>query len=120
MPLSGTTGYVIADGVTLSADKWDASLDQVAVNRANFTTAGEPSNSAGQRTGQISLEGPMEDGTVALVRGALVTFKLGLTDTLFVTVNARVTNFNPSNDSNDGPRFKVTAQQHGAATFNLG
>lgn len=119
MAISGIEGYVEADGTRLSADKWSASLEQTAVNRANFTTAGEPSNAGGQRTGTVDLEGPMEDGTVSLTRGAVVTFKLGLTDSIWLSVPARVTNFSPSNDANDGPRFKVTAAQHGAVTFHL-
>jgi hypothetical protein len=112
MPLSGTTGYVLVNGVPKTASKWTASLKQAVIDRANFTTAGEPINSAGQRTGTITLEGPYED-TVGIVLGNLYTFVLGFTPQLLVQVQARVSDFTPSNDCADAPRWSLTAEQFG-------
>jgi hypothetical protein len=117
MALSGTSGYVQADGVAKSGDKWTFNGEQVAVDRANFTTSGEPSNAAGQRTGQITFEGPYEDAPLGVDRGTVYTFKLGITAAIFLSVPGRVTNVTFSNDAKDGPRFSITAQQHGAANL---
>lgn len=118
MPLSGTSGYVNVNGVAKTADKWSGDLDQAAVDRANFTTAGEPSNAAGQRTGDITVEGPYE-AALGILRGTVYTFRLGVTSLLYMDVPARVTRVSVNNDCKDAPRWRVTAKQYGAATLAI-
>lgn len=115
MPLSGITGYVKVNGVKKTGDKWSADLNQQVVDRSNFMTEGEPSNAPGQRTGQITFEGPYE-GVLGMERGIVYAFTLGNTAELGLVVNARVSAINFSNDKDSGPRFKVTAAQYGPAT----
>lgn len=116
-PLSGLTGSIKVDGTEKTADKWDADLDQAVVDRANFTTLGEPLNAAGQRTGQITMEGPYE-GTLGVIRGQLYTFRLVMDNGVEITTQARVSKVKFTNDAKDGPKWVVNAAQYGAATVN--
>jgi hypothetical protein len=114
--ISGTLGSVLVGGISKAGDKWSWSGDQAAVDRANFQTLGEPLNAAGQRTGEVTFEGPVE-GVVGIERGLVYLFKLGVTNTIGVAVSGRVTNVTFTNDAKDGPRFSVKAAQFGAASI---
>ena len=118
MAISGVDGFVQAGGLSLKADKWTADLKQVVVDRSNFTTAGEPLNAAGQRTGDITMEGPYE-GVIGVDRGQLVILTLGISQSqqLAVVLTARVSALNFTNDKDSGPRWSLTASQYGPATI---
>src|SRR5262245_3238094 len=116
MAISGVEGFVQAGGISKPCDKWTASLKQVVVDRSNFMTAGEPLNAAGQRTGDITIEGPYE-APIGIDRGQLVTLTLGISATPFaVVVTARVSDLTVNNDKDSGPRWSITASQYGPAT----
>lgn len=111
-PLSGTLGYVKVNGALKPADKWSGDFDQAVIDRSNFTTAGEPANARGQRTGEMSIEGPYE-GPMGIERGNLYVFLLGSTAGLFITATGRVSKISFTNDKDSGPRFSIKAAQYG-------
>ena len=112
-PLSGVLGSVRVNGLAVPGDKWTANFDQQVVDRSNFNTQGEPSNARGQRTGEISLEGPYE-GPMGIDRGNLYDFTLSVVSgLLFLVVTGRVSNITFSNDKDQGPRFSIRAAQYG-------
>lgn len=115
MALTGLTGYVTVNGAQITGDKFDTSRKQVVVDRSNFTTEGLPLNGPGQKTGEFVVEGPYE-GILGVNEGSLYTFVFGITAVLFLAVQARVSEVNLTQDKNTGPRFRITAEQYGAAT----
>jgi len=118
--ISGTEGSVKAGGVAVEASKWSASLKQAVIDRTNFTTSGEPRNAAGQRTGAITMSGPYSTTTAlhakGIIRGQLVTFVLGITASLAITVQGRVEDVTHDQDKDAGSNWSISAQQYGAAT----
>jgi len=118
MALSPLTGYVQVDGVAKTADQFSSSFRQIAVDRSNYTTEGEPLNSAGQKSGQFTCEGPYE-GVIGISTGNVYAFTAGITALISATVNARVTEFEIFSDHQRGPRWRCTAEQTGAAVLNL-
>jgi hypothetical protein len=116
MAISGTEGFVLKDGVAKPADKWSANLKQVVVDRSNFMTAGEPLNAKGQRTGEVTIEGPYE-APLGIDRGQLVLLSLGLSALPFaISVTVRVSDLVITNDKDSGPRWSITGSQYGAAS----
>lgn len=117
MAISGTEGYVTVGGSELTADKWDYSGKSAIVDRSSFKTDSQPLNAKGQKTGVLNFEGPYEEA-ISVTEGEVYAFVLGLTDTVNLAMNARVENFDISDEHSGGPRFKITAHRTGgAATF---
>lgn len=119
--ISGVEGSCLAGGVALEASDWSADLDQAVIDRSNYTTAGEPSNASGQRTGSISMNGPISTTTAlaakGVTRGTLVLFRLRVTVTLYIEVYGRVSKFNATGSHANGANWSVQASQYGAATI---
>ncbi len=119
--ISGTQGSVLAGGVALEASDWSWDGDQAVIDRSNYTTAGEPRNASGQRTGQISMSGPVSTTTAlaakGVTRGTLVTFRLRVTDTLYVEVQGRVSKYNMTGSHANGANWSIQAAQYGAAAI---
>ncbi len=117
MAISGVSGFMLVNGVAKTADKWSADIKTNIVDRQNYTTGGVPINAAGQGTGDITMEGPYE-GPLNITNGTIYTFFLGINTlgSVGLSVQGRVSSVQFSNDSNDGPRFRVQAAQYGPAT----
>lgn len=119
--ISGTEGSVLAGGVALEASEWTWDGDQAVIDRSNFTTNGEPLNAPGQRTGAISMSGPVSTTTAlaakGVTRGALVTFQLRVTANLRVQVVGRVSKVNYKQNKDSGSDWVINAAQYGAATL---
>lgn len=119
--ISGVEGSVLAGGVALEASEWSFDGDQAVIDRSNFTTAGEPLNAAGQRTGAISMSGPTSTTTLlgpkGVARGALVTFRLKVAANVWVEVRGRVSKFTINQNKDQGSNWSVQAAQYGPATI---
>lgn len=121
--ISGTDGSVTAGGAALEATEWSADLDCAAPDRSSFLSAGSPRNASGQRTGTITMQGPISTTTnltgKGIALGVLVTFKLFISVSagISIQVQGRVTKFNPKNNKDPGPDWSVTAQQYGDPTL---
>ena len=90
MEISGTEGSIMVGVNAIEGSDWSADLDQAIIDRTNFTTLGEPLNASGQRTGSITMNGPVSTTSsltlAGISLGLKVTFKLGITAAIFVTV----------------------------------
>lgn len=119
--ISGVSGAILARGVALEGSEWSADLDQAVVDRSNFTTAGEPLNAAGQRTGTMSMTGPVSTTSSlaarGVARGAVVLFTFRVTAALGVQVYGRVSKVSYSNNKDNGPSWTVQASQYGPAVI---
>lgn len=119
--ISGTEGSVLAGGVALEASDFSWDGDQAVIDRSNYTTQGEPSNAGGQRTGNISMSGPVSTTTAlaakGVTRGTLVLFRLRVTANLWVEVRGRVSKHNLTGSHANGNNWSIQAAQYGAATI---
>ncbi len=119
--ISGTEGRVFSGGVEIEAADWTADLDQAAVDRSSFKTRGEPLNAEGQRTGNITVSGPLSKATLlvdaGVIRGRVVSFRLTATTNVEVTVRARVTKVSYGSTKDNGPNWTINAAQYGAASL---
>lgn len=117
--ISGTEGFVRVGGVAVEASEWRANLKQAVIDRTNFTTGGEPRNAAGQRTGTITMSGPRSTTTnlaaLGITRGSLVTFVLGITASLGLTVVVRIADLDFSQNKDNGSDWSLSGEQYGAA-----
>lgn len=119
--IGGTEVSMLANGVALEVADFGWSGRQAVIDRSNATTAGEPRNASGQRTGQITASGPRSTTTAliakGIVRGALVTFRIRATANIYVEVQARISQEEFSCGHTKGADWSITAEQYGAATF---
>lgn len=119
--ISGTEGSVTGAGVALEASEWDFDGDQAVIDRSNFTTGGEPANAPGQRTGAISMSGPVSRTTAlaakGVTRGSLVVFQLRVTANLMLQVVGRVSKCKWGQNKDTGSNWTVQASQYGPITI---
>jgi hypothetical protein len=119
--ISGVQGSVKIGAAVVEASEWSADLDQAVVDRSNFATNGEPLNAGGQRTGSITMSGPVSTTSdlvlAGITRGSVVAFVLGCAATVSLTVSARVSKVSYTNNKDDGPKWTVNGSQYGAATL---
>lgn len=119
--ISGTEGSVLAGGVALEASEWSGDFDQAVIDRSNFTTNGEPANAPGQRTGSITMRGPVSTTTAlaakGVTRGTLIVFRLRVTPNLLIQVAGRVGKCNWNQNKDTGSDWNVQASQYGPVTI---
>lgn len=115
--ISGTEGYVLAGGVEIEAADWSIDGDAAVIDRSSFLSRGLPKNATGQQTGNITVNG-VNSTTTALtakgvVRGALVTFRLGVTANLWIQVVGRVSKVMHNQNKDSGSNWTINAAQYG-------
>lgn len=119
--IGGTQGSATANGQTLEGSEWTFDGDQAAPDRSNWTTAGEPLNAAGQRTGTISMSGPVSTTSnltgKGVTRGTVVAFVLIAAGGIRITVSGRVTKVGYRQNKDNGTDWNITAQQYGSANI---
>jgi hypothetical protein len=117
--LSGKFGFVGVTGTNYSFGKWSTPMKVGLPKVTNFNSGGYRVQVVGIFEGQIELEGPWEIGAMPLAVGTEYTFTLGVTAGLSIAIAAIVETITPSNDVEDTPRVKVTAQSQGAFTASI-
>ncbi len=117
--LSGLSGAVSVNDVTMSFGKWKAPIKTKAVSVNNFTSGGFNQNVEGFSGCELTCEGPYNAGNMPLTSGAMAAFVLQLASGNNVSVNARITNLEIDNDAEGNPRVNVTAESNGPFSLSI-
>jgi hypothetical protein len=113
MFLSGKFGYVTVGGAQKHFSSWRLPLKTAAPKVTNFLSQGFRELVVGISEATIDIEGPYNSGFVGLASGGEYVFVLGLNADVGLTVTAIITNLEPSNDVEDVPKIKITAESNG-------
>lgn len=117
--LSGTSGFVKLGATDYAFGKWKIALRSGAPKVTNFTSGGYQEIVGGVIAGTITLNGPYNQGAMALAANTSYVFHLGMDTGVEFSLTARITNLEVDNDTEDAPRVTVTAESSGSFTASI-
>lgn len=117
--LSGKTGYVKVGSTDYAFGKWKVGIKGGAPKITNWKTGGFQKVVPGVVLGDLTLNGPMDAGSMPLAVNTTYTFHLGMDTGIELAVPAQVTGIDVDNDVEDAPRVSVTATSNGEFTASI-
>jgi hypothetical protein len=92
--------------------KWKLRTRTVKPSMNNFKS-GFQKKVSGLRGAELTIDGPWDVGALGIEAGGEYSFRLGVTASVFLDVDA-IVDFDASNDVEDAPRITITGDSNGA------
>ena len=113
-PLTGKNASVSVGGSSMNFDKWSFATSSILPDVTNFGSGGNQALTTGVRKVDVALEGPYDEGNMAIAYDTLYTLSCSWNGSINLTASGYVSDLNSTQDVKDAGRIKVTFKSSGA------
>jgi hypothetical protein len=120
--LSGTQGYTYIGDTPYKFGKWKLKINVPAIRRNTiFSQFQNLADGTGISNGELTIDGPYDQGNMPLTGGCVYLFHLGfeLSSTIELLLTAQIEDLTPDNDVENAPNVDINAISDGPFLINI-